>query len=371
MVILKKNTDGAVMVLNGGVRQQLGLDKKRSLDDCNNTNTGQQTPSEFLGKLYKKGKIAATDVVEGCKASSSVGGNVSKVDPNCASWANSSAQHASRNLLSKLAREKSGTACDLYAVKAPFWDRVKNKSYTGLLYFLLPFEVLDQLIIPGKIPSYCDYSNPALNTKFEAWLERTHITRTDNFVALGVWGDSAPYSNRDSLQLMLYNAISSDDRTRTWFTCFPNKVKCNCGCKGRHTYDVVWEVMGWVLDCMAAGKRPHARHDGVEFSASHLVGDKKRARLASSHPNLRLRAWAAQKRGDWAWYKQGIALGGWGGEGRDKRVCLKCMANKTDVPFTDFSLLALWRSTVIGNVDFMLHLLFAGGYKSGLHDLYV
>ena len=104
---------------------------------------------------------------------------------------------------------------------------------------------------------------------------------------LGLWGDSAPYNTRDSLFLCLWNVLSGLHHLRYWFTAFPKRVMCACGCKGRHTMATVWSVLHMCLMALLTGKSPGHRHDGTAFADSNFANDKARAKRAGK--NLRMR----------------------------------------------------------------------------------
>jgi hypothetical protein len=324
----------AAMVIVGGIRRQLGVDKesnkgiKRKVTNAEPTHgsghstsasSSGKTPFDFLGNLYGAGRLSSKEVVLGCQAvrsgCDSMSGNLARISTNHSG-------NIQRDLLRKLAQTSGQSAPDLYVAEAPFWDKVGCKVKMCLLYFLLPFEVLDSIIMPGRVADWCSYRDIHLKSKFQQWQDVTNISDSGNFVAFGIWGDSAPFNTRDSVQLMLFNVLSNEScQKRIWFTAFSKDVQCNCGCKGRHTYDVVWSVMKWCLDVLASGTRPSHRHDGAPLKSSKFPGDANRFQKSKTHKKLRVRGWCAQKRGDWAWLKQALGMTGWGGEGPYLRVC--------------------------------------------------
>eukprot|EP00959_Pyramimonas_sp_CCMP1952_P422898 8858804-Pyramimonas_sp.AAC.1 len=58
---------------------------------------------------------------------------------------------------------------------------------------------------------------------------------------------------------------------------------------GKHTFEVVLEVLRWQLVALATGRRPTVRHDGTPFSTSNFIGDRERARKAAAHPMYRMK----------------------------------------------------------------------------------
>ena len=107
-------------------------------------------------------------------------------------------------------------------------------------------------------------------------------------VATSIWGDSACYWTRDSVYLMLFSVLSGKYHKRYWVTSVSKRTVCQCGtCYGRHTFEPIWEVIGWMLQTLLRGTYPFKRHDGVPFSESKYPGDKERALLAGKPLRVR------------------------------------------------------------------------------------
>jgi len=350
------------MPLSGGIKEQLGIASKSPLLETSTTST---TSSQFLGRLFKEGRISSKEVLEGSKA-------FGLPDATTDDWATLSLdnpQNAQRGLKRKLAKNATHVP-QLYVANAPLWDKTTNQSYTGKLYFLLPFEVLDAVIPPGSIADVCQY-NGELEAEFEAWSSKANITSASSteFIAIDLWGDSAPFNTRDSLELALWSIRSRNDTNlgrRYWLTSFSKESQCKCGCKGRHTYEVVFDILKWNFEVQLSGRRPTHRHDGTPFAESNLTGDQSRAMNATKYPSLRAKSWLSRVRGDWCWYKQILGLTGWSGETTVLACCWRCMANKTDVPFDDFGLDALWRQTKISHAYFLAKTFVTNGYLPGM-----
>ena len=81
-----------------------------------------------------------------------------------------------------------------------------------------------------------------------------------------------------------------------------------------------------------------------------------------------MRGGVVQSRGDWAHNKTTLNLTGWR-DGPERSVCWKCKANGSDIPFTDASLTALWRSTHSAHCTYMADSHSTGKYVSQLFSL--
>ena len=176
-----------------------------------------------------------------------------------------------------------------------------------------------------------------------------------DFIITGLWLDAAPFSEtNDSLYLLLFQILGIPDKMRRWIVCFNKKNQCGCGCKGRCTYDSVWNVVAWMYRVLKSGIAPTHRHDGVAFSASKLIGDQKRAKRAEAGYRLP-KACNLRKKSDWAGFKQCLNLVGWRGEGILRRICYVCCATTDD--FMDASGGAPWRQRYfISHAAFMADL---------------
>ena len=248
------------MPLAGGVRQRIA-------DDSSKRATAKSKqgakPSAFLHKLWKKGKISTADLQEGASTTAAI-------DRNCADWAKigasgARASHCQRDFITLLG--KKSNLPDLYVANAPMWDHRLKKPIQGKLYFLLPFEILANTISDSNLQSFAaipDGQEGLLRT-LEGWCQRTHSAPDGKTLALGIWGDSAPFHTRDSLFLMLWNILSGGHHKRYWFTTFTKRSSCNCGCMGRHTFEVVWEVMRWSLESLQARMFVTDNMEGVSY----------------------------------------------------------------------------------------------------------
>ena len=199
--------------------------------------------------------------------------------------------------------------------------------------------MLDFEITAGKEHEWSSVSPRQASVKadLDAWGSRTGIDVTSApFVGLGLWGDSAPCSNKGSLYLLTSQVLTGEHNGRHWFAGFGKKALCRCGCFGRHTVDRVLQVYVWSVLALIAGENPSCGPD------QEPLGDEFRRRRAGS--KLRFRGTLLYKKGDWAWLKQICNMVGWRGEGVDKRVCFRCPASLRGTAFCyDFGPDAIWK----------------------------
>ena len=180
------------------------------------------------------------------------------------------------------------------------------------MYFSLPWEIIETDARPISDWSHIEPDAPLYSTR-QTWANgrdlRLSVEEVENTVVWGIWGDTAPFLTRDSLYLLTYSAVSGNTHKRHRFCGWAKRMTCDCGCRGRHTFEVVWAVLAWAFQVMLSGFHPTVRHDGVPFAESGFKGDRDRARRQGP---LRARGCCLQKRGDWAWLKQCLFLTGCG-----------------------------------------------------------
>ena len=229
------------MPLKGGIKQRMKRDEE-------STTNRSEKPSKFLHKLWSKGKISTTDLQEGAATAA-------PIDPLCEEWSKigasgSQPSHCQRDFFRVLGKKSSLPS--LYVAEAPMWDHYTKTQVPGFLYFMLPFEVLAGMVTPNTVRAWAAMPDDKkmLGRTLNDWSRRTHTKNDGKILTMGVWGDAAPFHTRDSLYLMLWNILSGTSHKRFWFTVFTKRTTCDCGCRGRHTFEVVWEVMKWCLEAM-------------------------------------------------------------------------------------------------------------------------
>ena len=232
----------------------------------------------------------------------------------------------------------------------PVWNKEKDTQKTGTFYFILPHEYLFSMIT--DVESWCDLGDQInLIAHREAWsIERGIQDLVDRIIACGLWGDSAPFTEHDSLYLLLFNILSGPKSDRIWITCFPKSLCCQCGCKGKCTFTPIWEVLAWSFEALLLGQLPYKRHDNIHMRDSEDEVDRTwRKSLAGL--KFDFRAAVLQKRGDWQWLKQALNLIQWKHGGGDVRMCWKCGC--TAALMREFSLSAPWRNTILTHNAFL------------------
>ena len=346
-----------------------GLRKRLALDLPSHQPSDAGTS---LKRLHGTAKLSAADVGVVCAAvKSSVGfacpADVAAMGGACPKKIRTmkdgrevpDSRNSSRALQRAVAKSNSNnTSCKppLVEIDLPLWDCDREAAIPTAVSFSLPHLILDSLP-QDRLHEYCELSaaQAGVRKDLETWLARTGVDPeppSPPIAACALWGDGAPYSTKDSLQLLVMTLISGNHSFMWWVVAFGKQVLCRCGCKGRHTYDAMWSVLAWSFRAAAAGIHPRVDHLGAAFKPGTPM-----AQLAGRP--MRLRGALLAKRGDWQWMKAVLGLCGWKGEGPTKRICWMCEACLGgECAAYDFSSGATWRSRPIDMQKFWANQVF-------------
>ena len=168
--------------------------------------------------MWKKGKLSPQDIQKGATAACSDGcqqRELTKLSKVGGSGAFSSNSH--RDLLREMS--KGVGMPPLYQAAIPVWDTLRNVQTTTIMNFLLPFEMLEALVTADNINEFVQFrpDQITLESDLQAWC-RAHNVERAHTMALGLWGDGAPYSHKDSINVVLFNILSGGKRAlkRYW-----------------------------------------------------------------------------------------------------------------------------------------------------------
>jgi hypothetical protein len=234
--------------------------------------------------------------------------------------------------------------------------QAEKKRVTGQVAVYPPHEIIEWFLQlhPDLDPYSFDERRLPLVARLSDWKKRSGIREDQPVISLGVWGDSGRYNTRDSLYIITFNMLSSQDHRRFLFGAVPKKMLCDCGCRGRCTLDSFWKILKWSADHLLLGSWPSCRHDGSPF----LKIDKHRQMKAGLGMH---RGAFIQKRGDWSWLVQCLGLNAW----NTTKRCWMCEADTEEFDWTDFDDAANWRCTHCSHDEFIAR----GTYLSTLFSL--
>ena len=153
-----------------------------------------------------------------------------------------------RDVVSKLgARAKDAPQC--YAAKVKFWNKKEGCSFWDTMYFMLPHEIIDHAIKKsGDLSQWVGFGHNAnLAKRFETWCRDNGSgdVSPSTLIGCGIWGDGAAFHTRNNLFVLLVNVVSGVHKRRFWICAFSKDMLCACGCKGRCTFDSIWQIVAW------------------------------------------------------------------------------------------------------------------------------
>ena len=304
----------------GGLRKRIGLHT-----------IPEEAPhalGKFMTKMWSKGKLTPKDVGQGARAglvgqgasSSASLQKLSKLDEGRVG----SGGNGHRDLMRYLGKNSKMPLT--YQAMIPVWSNRLQKQVETVVNFILPFELLDALI-GDSLGEWTQFGSHQIDLEadFTQKCRSLNLDRSKT-VSLGLWGDGAPFSNRDSVNLLLFNVLTGGSRSliRYWICCFPKFLECHCGCKGACTWTGIFAVITWAFMAMYAGHYPPKRHDDIPWHLSKFKNDKDRARKFENVTRVPLKFFALlhRLRGDWMFFKQVCHLQGW----KDAAACcFKCV----------------------------------------------
>ena len=225
-----------------------------------------------------------------------------------------------------------------YWAEIPVHDPKTDTNIVAWIPFLLIHETMAFIFQKSRqtLSTVCQLSAGSPKAEKHKHICKKHNVPEDKSAAIGMHTDGVPFANGQTVEVWTWNFIAIPHAERILFTLLEKQYLCRCGCHGRHTTNAVYEVLVYCMVALLTGKRPPQRHDKRDW----LKTDKKRAQQTNAEPYLNFHAFLEELRCDWAAYKQVFGFGGWNAFS----ICWRCFANREDIPFSDFSLSAAWRS---------------------------
>ena len=140
------------------------------------------------------------------------------------------------------------------------WDHTQYKQVQGKISFVPIHELLEAVIPEGGEAEWTnlDEAQGGIKLDLEDWGRRVGVNGASlqEYLPIGLWGDSANSTAGDSLYMLLFTVISGSCRRRFWLCGLNKRALCNCGCSGRCTFDAIWAVLGWMFGVLLARKYP-------------------------------------------------------------------------------------------------------------------
>ena len=192
----------------------------------------------------------------------------------------------------------------LYAMPVAGFDRGIAERTVHSLKVLPPHESISAEIA----------ANPALLQELQAspaatWspaYERHPLVRKSargTVFPLALYMDAVPYTKLDGfLGIWCYNLLSW---RRHLIAVVRRSQMCQCGCRKWCTLDPIFRMMQWSLLCLAVGRNPTTRHDGLPFQ-----GDQDQNRAVRGGLPL-IKAAVIVIKGDWSEFCSTLGFATW------------------------------------------------------------
>ena len=306
--------------------------RKRPREEAAPASSSQDRPlRKVVADIFHSNKLSPKDIHAVCFSAAREGvAGVSDL-------ARAGAQGTNANLARDLLRSLLGDVDmpEPFWHEIPLWDRHLQRQVPILFPFLLPHDMLDKaardpaalnklLINPDDFPEAAA-RHAALCNSLGLDCQRT--------VAIGMHGDGVPFTKHDSLEILSFNCLAQPSGNRVPFTGISKAFLCQCGCKGKCTWDALLAVFLWSMQSLCLWIFPLTGPSG-ELFPDGSTQNKHAGKPLQAHALLE------QVRGDWS-LRGLFAFPSWNSE----HICWKCMANKSDRNYQDCSAAASWRSS--------------------------
>ena len=353
-----------------GIRQKLALAKLRQ----SQSELGKHLRGLFSSGRLRAGEVATTASAAASHSSSSALADLrrmAKAKPTkkrvrCVGGkARPDTRNAARGIRRSVGQwSLLGTP---YIAEVLMWDRKQNVKTTGKMSFLPIHEVLEAIIPEKEEGEWCsfDATQQGFRMNMHDWAGRVGVplSQLAMFLAIALWGDSAVFTHRDSLFILLFTVLSGQNRRRYWICAFNKRRLCKCGCFGRCTFDGIFGMLAWMFRALLSRRWPAVDHLGQPFPAGSF-----RAKMAGKE--LRVGGACIAKCGDWSWHKSVLGMRGWRGDRGTKRMCWLCQAAfNDDHDCYDFSGTASWRRELTTQSEFWDSAMASNQYISAIWQI--
>ena len=161
-------------------------------------------------------------------------------------------------------------------VEAPMWDTKRDMQITGSIAVAPPHETLNALVKEGEASRWtsCGPHQQGFQDRATALKARLHLDASADLACIGLWGDGAPLTKnkRMSIELITFRVMSGTVRRRFWVAALAKRMLCQCGCRGKCTYDAVFRVISW----SALLIRSLVNHVWRGFHRESEIGERER-----------------------------------------------------------------------------------------------
>lgn len=298
---------------------------------ASSSSSAAETVKDVLADFYLSNKLSAKDFQRSALAAHNSGASGIEDIAKCGN-SGKAFKNLARDVMRNLLKQCS--IPELFWWPVDVWDKTLNKRKEIQYPFLLPHEMLHSLVQKKTISFFTSLAEYPELESIRTNTCRQLSLREGFTAALGIHGDGVPFTKRESLEMISWNALSHPTADRFPFSGVSKAFLCKCGCKGRHTYNSILKVFAWSMGMLIVGTVSAFLPDGSRWS------DCKR--LMKPGLKLGFHALLLQCRGDWPFLRSLFGFPSWSSHS----ICWMCKATQEngDFPFVDTHTGAGWRT---------------------------
>ena len=160
-----------------------------------------------VGETFLHNKLSAKDIFEISQSAAAEGGSSSSVNQFARAGAEGrQLGNLARDLLRSLCR---GAPLELFWHDIPFWDTAKDEEIIAPHPFLLPHEVIHQLVSEQGLKSFVvKAAQRAARAQLVKQCDKFGFD-PDETISIGIHGDGVPYTKKESLEILSFNFLAN------------------------------------------------------------------------------------------------------------------------------------------------------------------
>ena len=142
----------------------------------------------------------------------------------------------------------------VYEAPIEVWNQADGTKETVHVPFILIHEQIWNLVQHGMISlaTLCSVTvGSALADMKNRICEKLEIADPDSHMMMGMHSDGVPCqkSAQGSIEVLSFNFANMPCSERMLFGYLEKHFFCRCGCKGRHTFDSIMQIVSWMMFC--------------------------------------------------------------------------------------------------------------------------
>ena len=223
-----------------------GLRQRRG-DEAAGRDRGMSSSCHRLHSLFSTGRLTANEIADTAQAQVNdstgpaptdikriAGASATKLRKVQGGGVPLGTRNASRDVLRAMRPSSGSRLPPVEEVLVPLWDDRSAQQVERPVAILFPHDVLDH--IAGDNPSqWCTFveGQEALQRDLDTWARSLNVDVHDGHpvAAVGLWDDSAPFTTKDSLNLLVFSLLSGAETLSWWMVAISKRPVADAGAK--------------------------------------------------------------------------------------------------------------------------------------------